>query len=171
MNVASEIVLVAALAENNVIGKKNDLIWRLPDDLKHFVALTKGNNVLMGRKTYDSLFIKPLPKRKNLVISRNKALEYNHPDVLVFDEIEKTLEHEIVAGKPLFVIGGGEIYKQSLAIAHRLEITHVHAAFDGDTFFPEIELSQWKIVKEEFHPKDEKHEFAFTFTTYKRIKG
>lgn len=159
------LTLIAAAAENNALGKDNDLLWHLPDDFKRFKQLTTGHYIIMGRKTFES-FPKPLPNRTHVIITRqNKysALE----GCIVVDSLKKAIavcpkEEEI------FIIGGGEIYKQSLALADKIELTRVHTSLDADTFFPEIDLKDWQLVFEEFHPKDEKHAFAFTFLTYHR---
>ena len=157
------IILIAAAAENNALGKNNELIWHLPDDFKRFKALTSGHYIIMGRKTFES-FPKPLPNRTHIIITRQK--NYFLPEgCIVVNSLEKAIEispkEEVV-----FIIGGGEIYKQSIAIADKIELTRVHAHIDADTFFPEINTKNWNLVFEEFHPKDEKHKFDFTFQTY-----
>ena len=159
------IILIAAAAENNALGKNNDLIWHLPDDFKRFKALTSGHYIIMGRKTFES-FPKPLPNRTHIVITRQK--NYNPEGCLIVDSLEEAIE---IAPKneAVFIIGGGEIYKQSIAVADKIELTRVHHHFDADTFFPEIDDKKWKLIYEEYHPKDEKHLFDFTFQTYVSI--
>lgn len=157
------ITLIAAAAENNALGKDNDLVWHLPDDFKRFKAITSGHFIIMGRKTFES-FPKPLPNRTHIIITRQK--EYQVPDsCLVVSSIEEALE--ICPKKDeVFIIGGGEIYKQSIALADKIELTRVHTEVEADTFFPEIDSSNWKLLQEEYHPKDEKHKYDFTYLTY-----
>lgn len=156
------ITLIAAAAENNALGKNNDLIWHLPDDFKRFKAITSGHYIIMGRKTFES-FPKPLPNRTHVIITRQK--NYNPENCIVVNSLEKAIEI-CPKDEDIFVIGGGEIYQQSIAIAHKIELTRVHSTFEADTFFPEIDTTIWKLVQEEFHPKDEKHLYAFSFQTY-----
>lgn len=156
------ITLIAAAAENNALGKNNDLIWHLPDDFKRFKAITSGHYIIMGRKTFES-FPKPLPNRTHVIITRQK--NYNPENCIVVNSLEKAIEI-CPKDEDVFVIGGGEIYQQSIAIADKIELTRVHSTFKADTFFPEIDTTIWELVQEEFHPKDEKHLFDFTFQTY-----
>lgn len=158
------ITLIAAVAENNALGKDNQLLWHLPDDFKRFKNVTTGHHIIMGRKTFES-FPKPLPKRTHVIISRQK--NYSPDGCIVVDSLEKAIA-VCPKNEETFVIGGGEIYKQSIAIADKLDITKVHHSFEADTFFPEIDLNEWKLIASEFHPKDENHEFDFTFETYLR---
>ena len=156
------ITLIAAAAENNALGKNNDLIWHLPDDFKRFKAITSGHYIIMGRKTFES-FPKPLPNRTHVIITRQK--NYNPENCIVVNSLEKAIEI-CPKDEDVFVIGGGEIYQQSIAIADKIELTRVHSTFEADTFFPEIDNTIWELVQEEFHPKDEKHLFDFSFQTY-----
>lgn len=160
------ITIVAAAAQNNALGKDNQLIWHLSDDLKRFKSLTLDGYIIMGRKTFESL---PgiLPRRKHIVITRNP--DFHHQGVEVVQSLEQALDM-VPADKDAFVVGGGEIYKQTINIADKIELTRVHHDFEADTFFPEIDLTQWKLVSSEFHPKDEKHQYDFTFETYLRNK-
>ncbi|MEP5254487.1 MAG: dihydrofolate reductase [Winogradskyella arenosi] len=162
----SELTIIVAEGEDNAIGKDNDLIWHLSDDLKRFKALTNGHHIIMGRKTFES-FPKPLPNRTHIVITRQK--DYKAPaGVIIVNSLEDALDAARYDKQP-FVIGGGEIYKQALPLVDKLEITRVHAAFDNaDTFFPQIDLSQWKEVNRTRHEADEKHAYAFSFITYAR---
>jgi dihydrofolate reductase len=157
------ITIIAAASGNNVIGKDNDMLWRLPDDFKRFKALTSGHTIIMGRKTFDSL---PgiLPNRHHVIITRNK--EYT----LEGCEIQNSLVDSLITrtDEDIFIIGGGEIYKQAMEIADKIELTRVHANFEGDTTFPEIDLKKWKLVQEEFHDKDEKHQYSFTYQTFEK---
>jgi dihydrofolate reductase len=158
------LTIIAAAAENNALGKDNQLVWHLPDDFKRFKKLTSGHHIIMGRKTFDS-FPKLLPNRTHVVITRQE--NFRKEDVLVVNSLERAIE--LSAGDPqAFVIGGGEIYRLSMKLADKIELTRVHGTFEADTFFPEIDENQWKLVSEEFHEKDEKHNYAFTYLTYER---
>ncbi len=159
------IVLVAAAAENNALGKDGNLLWHLPDDFKHFKKLTSGHHVTMARKTFET-FPKPLPNRTHIIITRQK--NYHPEGCIVVESLEKAVE-EVPVGEDAFVIGGGEIYKLAIKHADRIELTRVHAKFEADTFFPEID-DNWKLISEVHHPKDEKHKFDFTFQTFDRIR-
>lgn len=166
------ITIIAAAGENNSLGKDNDLVWHLPNDFKRFKELTSGNYILMGRKTFES-FPKPLPNRKHLIITRQK--DYVVPDnCYVFDSIDKAIEFasipELGLSKTndIWIIGGGEIYKQSMDIADKIELTRVHSSPDADTFFPEIG-DEWFLTTKVSNSKDDKHEFDFTYLTYKRL--
>lgn len=162
----SEITLIVAAGEDNAIGKDNDLIWHLSDDLKRFKSLTNGHHIIMGRKTFES-FPKPLPNRTHIVITRQD--NYQVPNgVIVVNNLEDAFDAAKNDKQP-FVIGGGEIYKQAMPFADKIELTRVHGSFkNADTFFPEINSSTWKEVTKTFHDKDEKHNYAFSFITYKR---
>jgi dihydrofolate reductase len=158
------ITVIAAVAENNALGKENQLLWHLPDDFKRFKTLTSGHFIIMGRKTFES-FPKPLPNRTHVIISRQA--NYQPEGCIVVNSLEQAIE-ACPKTEEVFIIGGGEIYRQSIAVADKLDLTKVHATFEADTHFPEIDLSQWQLVFEEYHPKDERHDFAFTFQTYSR---
>ncbi|MFP4847039.1 dihydrofolate reductase [Winogradskyella sp. PE311] len=163
---SSNLTIIVAAGEKNAIGKNNDLIWHLSDDLKRFKKLTNGHHIIMGRKTFES-FPKPLPNRIHIVITRQS--DYKVPDgVIVVNNLEDALDAARNDSQP-FIIGGGEIYKQSIDLVDKLEITRVHATFEGaDTFFPEIDNSKWKEVDRTTHNADEKHAYAFSFITYLR---
>ena len=158
------ITIIAAIGENNELGKDNQLVWHLPDDFKRFKSITTNHFIVMGRKTFES-FPKPLPNRTHVIITRQK--NYAPENCIVVNSIKDAIaispKNEVI-----FIIGGGEIYKQSIAIADKLELTRVHHAFEADTFFPEIDLEKWNLDFEEFHSKDEKNNFDFTFLTYSR---
>lgn len=161
------ITIIAAAAENNALGKDNQMIWHLPDDFKRFRQLTTGHYIIMGRKTFESL-PKLLPNRTHIVITRQK--DYSVPDgVLIAGSLEEAIKIS-PQNEPIFIIGGGEIYKQSLPIADTIELTRVLTSPQADAFFPEIDPDQWQLTFEEFHPKDEKHAFDFSFLTYKKAK-
>lgn len=159
------VTLIAAASENNIIGKDNKLIWRLSDDLKHFKELTKGHFVIMGRKTFESM-PKALPNRTNVIITRKT--DYKAENAIVVNSLEKALKVAENDNQP-FIIGGGEIYKLSMEIADRIELTRVHTSIEGDTSFPEIDLEKWQEVKNEKRLKDEKNEYDFSFLRYDKI--
>lgn len=162
-----KISLIVAASENNVIGIDNDLPWRLPDDMKYFVQTTKGHHILSGRKNFES-FGKILPNRTNMILTNKR--DYEFEGAYVFHEIEKAVEFARSRGEEeLMVIGGGEIYKQFMDQADKIYLTRVHTEIDGDTTFPEFKEEDWKKVKEVYHPKDERHQYDFTFMTYERI--
>lgn len=159
------LTIIAAAAENNALGKDNNLLWHLPDDFKRFKQITTGHYIIMGRKTFES-FPKPLPNRTHVIITRQN--NYSVPEgCIVVDSLKKAVAI-CPEAEDVFIIGGGEIYQQSLSIADKIELTRVHTTLDADTFFPEIDSENWQLVLEEFHPKDEKHAFDFTFLTYSR---
>ena len=160
----NQISIVVAISENNAIGKDNQLLWHLPADLKHFKNITTGHTIIMGRKTYDSIG-KPLPNRRNIIITRQKDL--NLEGVEVVNSLEEALslskdEEEV------FIIGGAEIYKQSIAVSHRIYLTRIHQEFEADAFFPELDDESWKEVEKVDHLPDEKNKFAYTFSTLER---
>jgi dihydrofolate reductase len=157
------LTLIAATSTNNALGKDNQLVWHLPLDFKRFKTLTSEHYIIMGRKTFES-FPKPLPNRTHVIITRNK--NYEAPEGCI---VVTSLEHAIEVcpkNEEVFIIGGGEIYKQSIDIADKVELTRVHTTVEADTFFPEIDPKKWEVVFEEQHLKDEKHAFDFTFITF-----
>ncbi|GLB49009.1 dihydrofolate reductase [Neptunitalea lumnitzerae] len=160
------LTLIAAAAENNELGKDNDLVWHLPDDFKRFKQLTTGHHIIMGRKTFES-FPKPLPNRTHVVITR--STDYSPKGCIVVNSMEDALAIAKNDDKP-YIIGGGEIYKLGLPYADCVELTRVHGSFEADTFFPEIKPQNWKIMNSEFHDKDAKHAYSFTYETYLRKK-
>ena len=161
------ISLVVAASENNAIGKNNQLIWHLPNDLKFFKNTTWGFPVIMGRKSFESVN-KPLPGRTNIVITTNP--DWKVETVIVVknlkDAIQKAAETN---SKQIFIIGGGEIYKQSMDIADNIYITRVHADLEGDTFFPEIDKSKWKLTSNQDFEADEKHAYSYSFQIWEKI--
>lgn len=158
------ITIIAAAAKNNELGKDNKLIWHLSNDLKRFKKLTSGHHIIMGRKTFES-FPKALPNRTNVVITRDK--NYRAENAVIVHSIQEALELAKDDNQP-FIIGGGEIYKQSLSIADRIELTRVHHSFEADTFFPELDLNTWREVSREDCFKDDKHNFDYSFITYEK---
>lgn len=160
------ITLIAAAAENNALGKNNEMIWHLPDDFKRFKKLTSGHFIIMGRKTYESLD-GPLPNRTHIIITRqeNYAEKIDANCCIVVDNIEDAIAKS-ASEDETFVIGGGEIYKLALPLADKIELTRVHGTFEADAYFPEIDENKWNLVNEDYHPKDEKHNFDFTYQTF-----
>lgn len=156
------IIQIAAAAENNALGKDNKLVWHLPDDFKRFKQITTGHHIILGRKTFES-FPKPLPNRTHVIITRNK--NYKAEGCIIVNSIEDALKI-VPKNEDTFIIGGAEIYRQSLHLSDKIELTRVHTTCEADAFFPEIDAEEWEITSEEFHPKDEKHNFDFTFLTY-----
>lgn len=160
------IIMIAAVAENNALGKNNDLLWHLPLDFKRFKEITSGHHIIMGRKTFES-FPKPLPNRTHVIITRQKDFAYE--GCIVVENLEKAIAI-CPKNEDLFIIGGGEIYTQSIPLADQLDITRVHHSFDADVYFPEIDPEIWELTAETFNPKDEKHLFDYTFQTFVRKK-
>jgi len=158
--------LIVAASENGVIGKDNDLPWHLPADLKHFKKITSGHCIIMGRNTYESIG-RPLPKRTNIVVSSNRSLAIEGCLVVhsVDEAIELTKQHE---SEEAFIIGGATLYNTCLDKAEKIYLTRVHTEIQGDTFFPEIDMNNWEVVSEEYHEKDEKHLYNFSFITLER---
>ena len=158
------ITIIAAAGENNELGKDNDLVWHLPDDFKRFKQLTTGHFIIMGRKTFES-FPKPLPNRTHVVITRNT--DYNRKGAVVVHSIDEALLKSASDEQP-FIIGGGEIYDMGMSVADKIELTRVHGTFNADTYFPEIDDTEWELISEVYHDKDERHKFAFTYETWVR---
>lgn len=157
--------IIVAVADNGVIGSGNQLPWRLPDDLKRFKALSLGKPIVMGRKTFDSIG-RPLPGRLNIVISRQPGLEI--PGCTVVTSIDEA----IAAAQPapeIVIVGGADIYRQVLPQVRVIHLTRVHANVDGDVVFPELKEHEWREVAKEYHPADERHAHAFTFSTLERV--
>jgi dihydrofolate reductase len=161
-SILSKVTLIAAIDENSVLGKDNQLIWHLPEDLKRFKRLTTGHAIIMGRKTFESL-PKALPNRHNIVVTRNQ--NYSKEGVTVCHSLEAAIECAKNDDQP-FVIGGGQVYEQAIELADVIELTKIHAQFEGDVFFPEIDLKKWSVEKEEHmsHP-----DFEYSFITYTNI--
>lgn len=162
-----QLILIAAKAKNNIIGKDNQLIWKLSADLKRFKNLTSGHYILMGRKTYESLG-KPLPNRTHIIVSRNP--EFSVPEGhFVFSSVEEAFIYcNKIGVDNLFIIGGGQIYRDTINLCDKLEITEVEAEPEGDTYFPEIDSEIWTETERESFPADEKNEYRFSFVTYEK---
>ncbi|QCX52863.1 dihydrofolate reductase [Elizabethkingia sp. JS20170427COW] len=160
------ITLVVAAGKKNEIGKDNQLLWHQPKDLKHFKEITQGHPVIMGRKTYESIG-KPLPNRTNIVISRRK--DWFQEGILIVGSLKEALKFAKKIDDEVFVIGGGEVFKQSLEQADKIEMTRVEVETEADVFFPEINPKVWILTQEEFIPKDEKNPLDMYFQTFERI--
>ena len=160
------ISLGGKLTINNAIGKDNQLLWHLPNDLKFFKNLTWGMVVIMGRKTFEAVN-KPLPGRMNIIITRQPGwtAEGTITATDLHDAIEKA---KATNCKEIFVIGGGEIYTQSMAIANTIYITRVHAAVEGDTFFPAIDEAAWELISNEDFEIDTKHAYTYSFQVWEK---
>ena len=161
--------MIAAIGQNKVIGKDNDMIWHLPDDMKFFMNTTTNHCVIMGRKNFESLPPKfsPLPNRTNIIITRQD--DYTAEGATVVNSLDEALNIARNHGEQeAFVIGGGEIYKLALDRADKLYLTEIKASFEGDAFFPEFDKSNWKEVSREHHDTDERHAYPFDFVTYER---
>ena len=162
----SKVSIIVAVSDNGAIGIEQRLPWRLSADLKHFKALTVGHTVIMGRNTFESLPNGPLPNRKNIVLSSRKGLEV--PGCTLCSSLPEALA-ECAEEAEVFIIGGATVYRQALSKADKLYLTRVHHTFESaDTFFPEVDWSEWEEEgKEDFLP-DEKNEYPYTFYTYRR---
>ncbi len=161
------ISLIVAASLNNAIGKNNDLLWKLPNDMKHFKNVTWAMPIIMGRKTFDSMAGKPLNGRLNIVITRQQ--DWKAEGAVKVDSVYKALE--IVQQnnyKEVFIIGGGEIYKAALSIADRVYLTRVEAEIEGDTFFPELNTANWQLIEDNPHPSDAKHAFSYRFQVWQK---
>ncbi|HWZ14883.1 MAG TPA: dihydrofolate reductase [Mucilaginibacter sp.] len=155
--------IIVAISENHAIGKNNQLLWHLPGDLKHFKDTTTGHTIIMGRKTFDSVG-KPLPNRRNIVITRQ-------PITIEGCEVVNSVEAALALCKDedeVFIGGGAEIYKLAMHLTDRIYLTIVHQHFDADTFFPEIDMTEWKEVSHEDHERDSKNAIPYSFITLER---
>jgi len=156
--------LIVAIAQNNVIGKDNKLVWHMTADMRFFKNTTMGHTLIMGRKTFES-FGKPLPGRKSIVITRQKHWKYE--GVTVVHSLEGAIK---VAPKDeeVFIIGGAEIYRQAMPFCKKMYITIIHYDFEGDTHFPPVDFSQWNLISDKKHLADEKNPYDFSFRVYER---
>lgn len=166
MNTLDNLSIIVAVAKNGAIGLNNELLYRLPADLKRFKALTTGHTVIMGRRTFESLPKGALPNRRNIVLSRQEGLHYENA------ECYRTLEDALMQcdyTEDLYIIGGGELYRQTIDLAARIHLTLVDdTPAEADTFFPPLNPDEWREVLREEHPADEKHAQAYTFIDYVR---
>ena len=164
-----KISLISAVAENGVIGRNNDMPWYLPDDFAFFKRKTSHHPIIMGRKSLEALG-KPLPNRTNIVITRNP--DFSAAGVTVVHTLEEAVDKAKKADRPtdeIFVIGGAEIYTMALPIATTLYLTEIHQAYEGDTYFPTFDKTEWHEVSRRPHPADERHAVAFDFVEYERV--
>lgn len=161
------ISLIAAVSRNRVIGKKNDLPWHLPDDMKYFMNITKGHHVIMGRKNYDSIpeKFRPLPNRTNVVVTRQK--DFKADNCIIVHSVEEGIElAKKNTEQEVFIIGGAEIYKLGFPISKRLYLTEIDASLEGDTFFPEFNKLNWVEKSRAHHASDNRHMYSFDFVIY-----
>jgi dihydrofolate reductase len=162
------LTLVVAAANNNAIGRNNQLLWRLPNDMKYFKNVTWGMPVLMGRKTFESLG-KPLNGRKNMVLTKQEG--WNVPGTQTVRSIDEAVaQTKRMDVKELMIIGGGQIYEETIVIADRIHITRVDAVFEADTFFPHIDPGVWKLVSQKNHEADAHHKYNYSFQVWEREK-
>jgi len=157
------ISIIAAMDENHLIGANNDLPWHLPADLQRVKLLTTGNSIILGRKNHESIG-RPLPNRKNIVVTRD--IHYEAPGCTVVNSIDAAID--AADGDEIFIFGGANIYQQTLDIAQRMYLTFIHETFDGDTYFPDFDPDQWIETLRESHYPDEKNKYAYTFVTLTR---
>jgi dihydrofolate reductase len=156
--------LIVAVAKNNVIGSDNKLLWHMPADLKHFKSVTMGSPVIMGRKTFESIG-KALPGRTNIVVTRNE--DYIADGCTVANSLQEAVDLCEKEGE-VFIIGGAEVYRQAIHAADKVYLTRIDNEFDGDAFFPELNFSDWKLIKYVKHHSDEKNKYDYSFAEYER---
>lgn len=162
------ISFIVAMDENRIIGKDNTLPWYLPADLQYFKKITMGHPILMGRKTYESIG-KPLPGRENIILTRNA--DYQHEGITVISDMKDAVAYADALDDEVFVIGGAEIFKQLLADSKRIYITQIHHSFEGDTYFPELNMSKWQTVSRTTGIVDEKNKYPHEFIVLERIEN
>jgi len=158
------ISMIVAVAENDVIGKDNDLVWHLPADMKYFKEKTTGHCIITGRKNYESIpeKFRPLSNRTNIIITRQK--DYSAPGAIVVGSIEAALEKaRELESTEIFIIGGADIFKQTMALTDKIYLTRIHHSFEGDTFFPKLNPASWKEIGRVDHQADEKNKYDFSF--------
>lgn len=160
------VTLIAAMAKNRVIGKNNDLIWHIPKDLKRFKALTLGHPIVMGSKTFASLGNKPLPRRTNIVVSRNPDISVD--PALLCSNLEDAVKLAKKEDSVVYIVGGGEIYRQALAFADAMELTILDKDFEGDTYFPQWDNQKWEEVSSEEVTDDPDVDYTYRFVRFER---
>lgn len=160
--------IIVAVAKNNVIGKDNQLIWHLPEDLKRFKRLTTNHTIIMGRKTFESLG-RVLPNRKHVILCNDAEMNIEDENVEILDDISKLKKYKD-SEEENFVIGGATIYKLLMPYADKMYVTHINKEFEGDVYFPEISENDWKITEREKGLRDEKNPFDYEYVTYERMK-
>lgn len=158
--------IIVAIAQNGTIGDKNSLLWHIKEDMRFFRTTTSGHPVIMGRKTFESLGSKPLPKRTNIVITR---ADREFEGALTAHSLEEAIRMA-GADEEIFIMGGAQIYREALSVVDRMYITHVERDYEGDTSFPEIDFAQWKLVDVVRHERGEEYESPFEFRTYDRVQ-
>ena len=163
------ISIISAIANNNEIGKKNELLWNLPIDMKHFRETTSGHPIIMGQKTFESIG-RPLPNRRNIILTLDKNFDRENIEIVhSLEELDKLLKETLEENEEAFIIGGGQIYKLFIEKADRLYITHVNMSDpEADAFFPIIDENRWQKISEDKHQKDEKNIYDCNFVIYKR---
>ncbi|MBM6619353.1 dihydrofolate reductase [Bacillus suaedaesalsae] len=159
------ISFVVAMDKNRVIGKNNELPWHLPADLAYFKKVTMGKPIIMGRKTHESIG-RVLPGRENIIVTRNK--EYHAPGCVVIHQIDDIKRLDTESDQELCVIGGAELFRELLPIADRLYITHINHEFEGDTFFPSLNMVEWKVLSREQGVKNEENSYDYEYVVYER---
>ena len=157
---------IVAIANNNVIGKDNKLIWHLPEDLKRFKQITTGKNIIMGRKTFESLG-RVLPNRKHIILCNDMKMDIDNENVEILDDISK-LDKYINSDEENFVIGGATIYKLLMPYVNKLYITKINQDFEGDVYFPEIKEAEWKEISKEKGLKNDENHYDYEYITYVR---
>ena len=158
------ISIIVAIAQNGIIGDKNSLLWHIKEDMRFFRTTTSGHAVIMGRKTFESLGSKPLPKRKNIVITRS---EREFEGAYAAHSLEEAIAMA-EGDEEIFIIGGAQIYREALSVADRMYITRVERDYEGDTLFPEIDYTQWRLISEQRYERGEEYEWPFSFLIYER---
>ncbi len=167
MKSKAKLSMIVAVARNGVIGKDGDMPWRLASDMAHFKRVTSTKPVLMGRKTWESLFVRPLPGRDNLVLSRNA--KYDAPGALVFSDMSKMIEHaKSLNSDEAIIIGGEALYRAALPFCDRIYLSRVDAAPQGDTFFPELDEKTWALMQENSYPASDRDDHAFVTQVFER---
>ena len=159
--------IIVAIAKNNAIGKDNKLLWHLPEDLKRFKRLTTGHNIIMGRKTFESLG-RVLPNRHHIILCNDAKLNIDDENVEILDDISK-LDKYINSEEENFVIGGATMYKLLMPYAKKMYITEIDKDFEGDVYFPEINKEEWTSIEKEPGPEDNENDFKYEYVTYERI--
>lgn len=156
--------LIVAMTENRVIGRDGDMPWRLSDDLRRFKRITMGHHIVMGRKTYESIGL-PLPGRTSVVISR--SANYDHPDIRVARSLKEAFSIA-KSDDEVFITGGAQIFALALPRVERIYLTRIHCNLEGDTFFPEVDWTEWQLTEDERHPADERNDHDYSFQLWSR---
>ena len=165
-----KIKLIVAVSENNVIGVKNDLPWHLPDDMDFFKKKTLNSSVIMGKNNFLSIpeKFRPLKNRINIILTRNTS--FNAKECLIANDLKAAIKLAKKAKKNIFIIGGGMVYKDALTqgLIDIIYLTRIHAQIKGDVFFPELDMNKWRVTEEQFHRKDSRHKYDFTFFKFEK---